>query len=104
MKPTDIDNPSREFYPNMLMEQVGKMNILAISGGRVEVHANGIVLPIRYGYKVEIFLADNDTYTVQRTLTRKANRVVKGEMTDVYFTEVGEVAYRASIYRDPFGN
>ena len=83
-----------------LLHQIGRGNVLAISGGRYTVVGETLVLPIRYGYKVEIDLAANDTYTVRRVFVRGAQRFVKGEQTDVYADEVGEVAYRASCYLD----
>jgi hypothetical protein len=84
-----------------LVQQIGNMNIMAISGGRVIIRETGITLPIRYGYSVEIDFAANDTYTVRRVYTKNFNRIIKGELNNVYCDEVGEVAYLASCYREP---
>jgi len=93
---------SREQHFETTLSQIGGGNILAISGGRIGTYGNTLVLPVRYGYSVEIDLAWNDTYTVRRVHTRKGVRNVKGEMTDVYFDQLGEIAYRASCYHDNF--
>jgi hypothetical protein len=91
-----------------LTSQIGRNNILAISGGRVEIRctvadeAAAVILPVRYGYAVEITLAANDTYTVARTFTRSGVTTVKAVREGVYCDEVGEVAYRASCFRDEF--
>ena len=85
-----------------LLAQIGRSNVLAISGGRVEERDDGVTLPVRYGYSVEIYLAGNDTYTVRRVFTRSGESSIKGERSNVHAAEVGEVAYRASCYKDDF--
>jgi hypothetical protein len=80
--------------------QLGIWNIRAISGGRVTIRKTGITLPCGNGYSVTIDLAGNDTYTVRRIFTRAGKVWVKGERTDVYADQVGEVAYRAGMFRD----
>lgn len=80
--------------------QIGRGNVLAISGGRAHLAGGTLVLPVAHGYRVEVDLAANDTYTVRRVFVRGARRFVKGERTDVYCDELGEVAYRASCYLD----
>lgn len=82
--------------------QIGRMNILAISGGRVNrVGYTALSFPVASGYSVEVeYVEGRDTYTVRRVFTRGAKRWVKGELADVYCDEVGEVAYRASCFRD----
>ena len=87
---------------DQLIQQIGKGNILSISGGRVGERETGITLPVRYGYKVEIDLMGNDTYRVRRVYETKSQRIIKGEKTDVYASEVGEIAYQASCYKDDF--
>lgn len=95
-----LDHGYRDFFPDQLIAQIGRMNILAVSGGRIERHANGIRLPVAYGYAVDVFLEADDTYTVQTTFTRSGNTSVKHEWTGVYADEVGETVYQASLYRD----
>ena len=82
-----------------LIAQIGKMNILAISGGRVFARETGITLPVSARYHVTVDLAGNDTYTVRRVFVRAGQRYVKGERTNVYCDQVGETAYMASCYR-----
>lgn len=87
-----------------LLNQIGMWNVLAISGGRKSVIRNeegevtDLILPVAYGYQVRINLAVNDTYTVRREFVRGGKVYEKGRVEDVYFTEVGDVAYRASCY------
>ena len=81
-----------------LAQQIGSGNIMAISGGRIQVRRTGITLPVHAGYRVTVDLAGNDTYTVRRVFQRGGKTWVKGEMTDVYAEQVGETAYRASCY------
>lgn len=92
-----------EFRPCDAQEvkaQIGRMNILAISGGRVGISETGIELPVSSGYRVMINLDWNDTYTVQRILVRKGVATLKGAVEGVYCDEVGEVAYQASCYKN----
>ena len=91
------DNPT-------LLRQVGRMNVLAISGGRVTPRDTGVTLPVGAGYSVTIDLDGNDTYVVRRVFKRGTKVWIKGEQQNVYCEEVGEVAYRASCFRNgPWG-
>lgn len=88
-----------------LLAQIGRMNVLAISGGRIRHTGETLVLPVANGYTVEIDLDPSDTYTVRRVFNRGGKRWVKGEIRDVYCDEVGEVAYQASCFRsNDFGD
>ena len=89
----------RECDARELLAQIGRMNILAISGGRVLVRETGVTLPVGSGYTVTVDLAANDTYTVRRVFKRGAKVWVKGEQAEVYCDEVGEIAYQASSFR-----
>lgn len=91
------------------LAQIGRVNLMCISGGRVEVtekiNADGytkgdILLPVSSGYRVRISLAANDTYTVTREMKRGEKLFVKGEQTEVYCEDIGEVAYQASCYKN----
>lgn len=85
---------------NTIIDQIGRMNLLAISGFRVERHPDGVTLPVSNGYKVIVTLdAASDTYTV----TRAFNKRIMGQRPFVYCDEVGEVAYRASCFHS-FGH
>jgi len=82
-----------------IVAQVGRMNILAISGGRVLARKTGITLPVDCGYSVTVDLDWNDTYVVRRVFKRGAKVWIKGEQRNVYCDEVGEQAYKASSFR-----
>jgi hypothetical protein len=100
----------RQFNTQELIAQIGRMNVLAISGGRVhsivddEGETVEVQLPVGKGYRVSITLGFMDTWTVRREYVRKGVATVKGVQEDVYADEVGEVAYRASCFVNvPFG-
>lgn len=89
-----------------MLQQIGRMNVLAISGGRSssDLDAEGritLTLPVGNGYKVEVTYDSGwDTYIVSRVFIRAGKRFVKGTVEQVYCDQVGEVAYRASCYRN----
>jgi len=111
----------RPLDPRETIHQIGTGNMMSISGGRWgTVGKNGqvysgrgpgevwkLLLPVGHGYRVEIELAANDTYTVRRVFSRKAPGrrhlppvdYPKGERTEVYAEEIGQVAYYASCFR-----
>lgn len=80
--------------------QIGRMNVLAISGGRCERLDDGIRLPVGYGYAVDVRLTPTDEYTVERVFIRSGVVRSKGKREGVYCDEVGETAYRASCFRN----
>lgn len=83
-----------------LKGQIGRMNILGISGGRSMIQDGKLVLPVSSGYRVLIGLDEgSDTYTVERVMVRGAKTFQKGIVTNVYCSEVGEVAYQAGMYK-----
>jgi hypothetical protein len=84
----------------LIVSQIGRGNVLAISGGRVQGRDTGVTLPVAHGYKVTVDYTASDTYTVRRVFTRGARQWVKKEWTDVHAAEVGEAAYQASCYLD----
>lgn len=93
--------PGRQLDWPTLLVQIGRMNVLAISGGRAtRIDESTIDLPVSNGYRVRIHLAANDTYTVTRTLRRGGKTFDKGQMTDVYAEQVGDVAWYASCFRN----
>jgi hypothetical protein len=100
----------RTFDTQELVKQIGFMNVLAISGGRVHSIVNDegetveVQLPVGKGYRVAITLGFMDTWTVRREYVRKGVVTVKGVQEDVYCDQVGEVAYKASCFVNvPFG-
>ncbi len=97
----------RPFNEDELLKQIGVQNVFAISGGRVEVWrtndgqaCRSITLPVSNGYSVEIYLAWDDTYTVTRQFKRKGQYFNKGTVEGVYCENIGEVAYKASCFRN----
>jgi len=102
----------RAFDPAETVRQIGRGNMMGISGLRWSTSGTGsdvyqLHLPVSNGYRVDIELAADDTYTVRRVFSRKPKGqrfaepvdYVKGERTGVYFDEVGLAAYYASCYR-----
>lgn len=83
------------------LNQIGRWNVLAISGGRHNMDGDTLVLPVGAGYSVEVDLdVASDTYTVRRMFRRGGKAFPKGERTYVYCDELGEVAYQASCFRN----
>lgn len=89
-----------ECNAEVLVSQIGMMNVFAISGGRVIKRETGITLPVSNGYSVTVDLHANDTYTVRRVYTRAGKVTIKGEVEGVYCDEIGEIAYQASCFRN----
>jgi len=83
-----------------IVHQIGFMNVLAISGGRVTALPDGIELPVGSGYRVRVRLTPADDYTVERVFIRSGEVFSKGIEDMVYCDEVGETAYRASCFRN----
>ena len=100
------ESTGRPFNEDELIAQIGRMNIFAISGGRVGVIVNDegetveIQLPVSNGYRVSIKLGWDDTYTVSRQFVRKGTVSDKGTVEGVYCDQVGEIAYKASCFRN----
>lgn len=92
----NINDEQRQTIAN----QIGRMNVLAISGGRCLRLDDGIRLPVGYGYCVDVHYTSWDDYTVERVHVRQGRVTSKGAETHVYAYEVGEVAYRASCFRN----
>lgn len=82
-----------------IVSQIGRMNLFAISGGRVIDSGHGVILPVGSGYKVTVDLAWNDTYTVRRIRIVGVQAWLYGEVTGVHAEELGEVAYQAHAFR-----
>lgn len=92
----NIDNDQRV----TIINQIGKMNVLAISGGIVHPLPDGIELPVGCGYKVRVRLNASDYYDVERVFRRNGVDYPKGTEKDVDCFQVGETAYRASCFRN----
>jgi hypothetical protein len=84
-----------------MLRQIGRMNVLAISGGRVNALPDGIELPVGSGYRVRVRLIPGmDLYSVERVFLRDGRVFSKGIREGVYCDEVGETAYKASCFRN----
>jgi hypothetical protein len=99
------ESTGRPFNEDELIAQIGRMNIFAISGGRVGVirengETVGIELPVSNGYRVSIKLGWDDTWTVSRQFVRAGVVFEKGTLSSVYADQVGEIAYQASCFRN----
>jgi hypothetical protein len=82
-----------------IAQQIGRMNILSISGGRVAPLPDGLELPVSNGYRVRVHLTGADDYTVERVFIRSGKVTQHGERTRIYADQVGETAYRAGMFR-----
>lgn len=96
---------SRDFSVEQVKQQIGMMNILSVSGGRVGTltasnRVVGVELPVSSGYRVRVFLANDDTYTVQRVMSRAGTDKVKGERSGIYAFDLGETVYEAGMYKN----
>ncbi len=103
MKPT----PTSDFIRcdiGQLVEQIGRFNIVATSGGLVEQRETGVTLHVGNGYSVDVDLTFLDLYTVQRIYTKNGHRFVKGVERNIYNDQVGDSVYRAGRYLEPFGH
>lgn len=89
-----------------LLKQIGRMNILAICGGKLyRTDDNGIEMPCGAGFRVRvIYDRASDTYTVERVFVRGGKVFPKGKQERVYADQVGEFAYYASCFRMDDGN
>lgn len=91
-----IDNVQR----NEILNQIGRMNLFAISGGRALGLEDGVRLQVGNGYNVDVRLTPADEYTVERVFIRSGKVTSKGKREHVFCDEVGEVAYNASCFRN----
>jgi hypothetical protein len=87
-----------------ILRQIGRSNVLAISGGRVTALEDGIELPVSNGYRVRVRLTPADYYRVERVFVRGGKEFDKGHLDDVDFTQVGNAAYYASCFRNDDGD
>jgi hypothetical protein len=100
-----LNETGRPFCENTLVSQIGMMNVLSISGGRVKAIENKgetveVILPVSNGYQVSIKLGWNDLYTVSRQYVRKGVVLDKGTVTDIFCDSIGEIVYQASCFRN----
>lgn len=82
-----------------MLAQIGRMNVAAISGGRVTPIEAGIELPVGNGYSVRVELTAMDYYNVSRIFKRGGKEWVKGTRSDVDCFQLADAAYFASCFR-----
>lgn len=84
----------------VIKQQIGMGNVLSISGGRVIAIPNGIELPVSNGYSVRVEYDEGwDDYTVTRVFKRGDKEFIHGSVEHVYCGELGQMAYRAGMFR-----
>lgn len=91
-----MDNDQRM----VIVNQIRRMDLFAISGGVVHPLDDGIRLPVGNGYKVDIHLTAGDDYTVERVFVRNGKVTSHGAETGIYCDELSDTAYRASCFRN----
>jgi hypothetical protein len=96
----------RPFSEDVLIDQIGRMNFYAISGGRLSVwqpegETVEVMFPAGAGYYIRVTLAWDDTYTVSRLFKRKGSFINKGTIEGVYCDQIGEIVYQAACWRTP---
>lgn len=100
---TAIESSGRPNYVRTIADHIGTGNILAISGGRLsyDEKRHTLILPVASGYQVLVtYQPVPDTYTVRRVMIRGGKVFEKGIVDNVYADQVGDVAYRASCFRN----
>jgi hypothetical protein len=108
-----------ECDPIVLLNQIGRGNLAAISGGRwgrilQGDKVIGVDLPVDRTWRVHVTYLADDTYEVTRIkrTTRRTGGIEGyrtrlnhvGWVTGLHAEQVGEAAYRASCFLDPFGD
>ena len=91
----------REMNHQETISQIGTVNVLAISGGRVRLTEDlGLSLPVSSGYSVEVRLTLADLYEIRRVFKHGDKVWIKGTVDGVYADQLGEMAYQASCYKN----
>jgi len=95
-----LDTDQERQVQKEIIRQLGTMNILSISGGRVQARGLRVKLPVSNGYSVLIEYDEGmDTYTVSRIFKRGNSEWIKGQLSNVYCDQLAEVAYKAGMFR-----
>ena len=93
-----------------VMNQIGKMVVLAVSGGRManlrdkEGDTVGVVLPITSTRRIEVVLDYNDTYIVKRIRYIQTGKLantetVEAEYDNTYCDQLAEVVLNLSTWK-----
>lgn len=105
-----ITQDGRSCDPYTTLQQIGKMTVMAISGGKwaevrdSEGYGVGVILPCGENRAVEVVLGWNDLYTVRRVRlvvqgSRRGQVVVEQEVSDLYFDQLPDTAYTLSCWK-----
>jgi antirestriction protein ArdC len=101
--PTPGGYEPSEFDMRTALSQIGRGNLMAISGTRANKRNNEMVLPVNRSQQVIVgYDAGSDTYFVraEQIITNgkdKGKTRVLGQWDNVYADELGETAYQASL-------
>lgn len=82
-----------------IVQQIGRWNMMAISGGRAVRTTHTLILPVSNGFKVVVSVDPMDDYTVRRLFVRGTKVFDHGVAEHVGCERVSEVAYYASCFR-----
>jgi HK97 family phage prohead protease len=101
--PTPGGYEPSEFDMRTALSQIGRGNLMAISGTRAKKRNNEMVLPVNRNQQVIVgYDGGSDTYFVraEQIITNgkdKGKTRVLGQWDNVYADELGETAYQASL-------
>lgn len=96
---------------NTILNQIGRATVFGVSGGQVIVIRDhndkepiGVLLPCGPGRAVEVVLNFLDLYDVRRVRLISSGKnagevVVEHEVTDLYFDQLPEAVWQASVWR-----
>lgn len=100
-----LEREGRPCDPQVILSQIGKMTVLAVSGGRVIALKNtegenvGVSLFVTEKRRIEVILNWLDTYDVTRIHTDKnGTETVEASYTLVYCDQLEQVVWEASVW------
>lgn len=93
-----------------VMNQIGKMVVFAVSGGRMahlqdkEGDTVGVILPITSTRRIEVILDYSDTYIVRRIRYIQTGKLahteqVEAEQSNIYCDQLAEVVLNLSTWK-----
>jgi hypothetical protein len=83
-----------------LLNQIGAMNVLAISGGRRITQGANTLFPVSNGYFVTVTINNRDLYDVKLFKANKNKAAVVMDWDDIGAEIIHEVAYQASCFNN----
>jgi hypothetical protein len=82
-----------------LIPQIGKWDLMAISGGRrAQLNKYEVTFPSGQGYHVRVKLGFMDTWEVERVFEREGKTFLKETWSDVYAWDISRAVYEASCF------